>query len=195
MKTCKTLLFLSFLLTSSLTACGGVPDIFEVVEPVNGCLGPYYVKNNIGSLNRSKLLQNEEMLKALFTTPYVYHPQTDWGEVDYTKTLYHEKLLPNAKAFCEAFGGIHITYEWVYYFSCGTDTCDGLDNFKGIYLDYTGNALLHEMLHVYEWENGIVDTGNHPNWDLKGYYYLNNTLWHQENSPNTMTGPNGELAP
>lgn len=52
---------------------------------------------------------------------------------------------------------------------------DGLGGFNegwGIGLDWTGGALLHELLHRWERGRGVLDTGDHPGWEEKGYNYL-----------------------
>ena len=189
----RWILILSLLLAS----CDGAPSVWEIFESTNNCLGPYSVKNNAAALNPTALRQDEIMLKALFTTPWTYHPQDHDGNIDYTKQMWHDKLLPSAKAFCESFGGVHIQLEWNYQFSClgGKAECWGLDDPHGIFMEYSANSFLHELLHVYEWENGILNTGDHPDWDLKGFNYLNDTVWDHERSLPVLIAPDGGVYP
>lgn len=40
---------------------------------------------------------------------------------------------------------------------------------KHIDLGNRGTAMLHELLHIYEINHGIFNTGEHPYWNLRGY--------------------------
>lgn len=63
----------------------------------------------------------------------------------------------------------------VYFWECpfGLGTCTGFTDISGhIQLGKSGLPLLHEILHVKDQHEGVLDTGNHPNWESKGYYAL-----------------------
>ncbi len=52
------------------------------------------------------------------------------------------------------------------------EMCTGLSDFGHIDLGSRGTAMLHELLHIYEINHGIFNTGEHPNWNLKGHYAM-----------------------
>lgn len=52
---------------------------------------------------------------------------------------------------------------------------DGYYSPNEIHLSTDGHALLHELLHHWEFAHWILNTGEHPQWDAKGYTALDAT--------------------
>lgn len=52
------------------------------------------------------------------------------------------------------------------------------DIVMGIQLEKTGGALLHEILHIYQLQRGILNTGLHKGWDTNGYDEMESEYFH-----------------
>lgn len=145
----------------------GLPDPLEFLEPTANCLGPYSVAG-AGELDRAAIARSEIVLKRIFTSPW-----TDAAGQT------HEPIVGSERSFCDEFGGVHIKFVSDDAFKCDTGECDGWSSFAdGVSLTYDGRSFAHELIHVHEYVNWIWDTGDHPHWDPKGYFYFNDYVWH-----------------
>lgn len=189
---------MKFLLIAALllSGCGLVPDPFEFLESTTNCLGPYYVKNGVGTLDYDKLHANEMTLKHLMIDGWDFQSYDEttqtWSEVKH-----HGGVFGGTREFCDSFGDLHIEFTWAETFPCQgspTGQCFGYDGVGNITLNYDGRSLAHELMHVWEFQHFIWDTSSHPHWQEKGYYWLNDDLYDTQQLP-PMTGPNGEPYP
>lgn len=54
---------------------------------------------------------------------------------------------------------------------------------RQILLGRNGSALLHEAIHVWELRHGVLSTGDHPQWQEKGYFELDHSFGREVTKP------------
>lgn len=82
-----------------------------------------------------------------------------------------------AGSFCRAVSPHPVVVRAVHQWECPWDLgmCGGFtDTFGHIEIGRSGMALLHEAIHAMDIQNGRLDTGQHQDWDVNGYYDLDN---------------------
>lgn len=114
------------------------------------------------------------------TFGYVYSDfKLDCSDVKRDVTLAAELLsgaglTPGLDGFNARFEGTRLTiYDVPYLFDDSVELTSGnYNSFHGIALTRKADALLHELVHVIEWQDFVLNTGAHPLWKERGYLKL-----------------------
>ena len=115
-------------------------------------------------------------------------------QIEYAKKALDTRGLVSAEDFDKTFTNQNIRVHATDCFQAFGHSVEGSNDFLGgdIDIGVTGQALVHELLHVWDSKHFKIFTSNHAGWDKNGYYdadnYFSATAFHIDWDPATKHG-------